>query len=208
MKTLFSLAAAAALSASLAVSMAFSAQAHPKSVTVGDLKIDLPWTRATPGKAAAGGGFLKITNEGKEADRLVGASSPRAKRTEIHEMSVKDGIMVMRQVKGGLEVPAGGVLELKPGSYHVMFMGLPAPFKEGEMIPVTLTFEKAGSVEVELTVEKPGAKDPANAMSMGHDMPAKDMPAKDMPAKDMPAKDMAKDGKPMKMDHGNHDMKQ
>ncbi|MEI2386552.1 copper chaperone PCu(A)C [Breoghania sp. JC706] len=193
MKTLFSFAAAAALSAFLSLPLAFTAAAHPKPVTVGDLKIELPWTRATPGKAAAGGGFLKITNGGKEADRLVGASSPRAKRTEIHEMSVKDGIMVMRPVDGPLEIPAGGTLELKPGGYHVMLMGLPTPFKEGETIPVTLTFEKAGSVEIGLTVEKPGAKDPVNAKAMNHAAHGETA---------------GKDGMPMKMDHGSNDMKQ
>ncbi|MDJ0932366.1 copper chaperone PCu(A)C [Breoghania sp.] len=163
MKTLFSFAAAAALS------LTFAAQAEPAPITAGDLKIEMPWTRVTPGKAAAGGGFLKITNTGTEADRLVGAFSPRSKRTEIHEMTVKDGIMVMRQVKGGLEIPAGGTLELKPGSYHVMFMGLPEPFKEGEMIPVTLTFEKTGDVELKLMVQKPGGgKNPAHSVEMDH----------------------------------------
>lgn len=194
MKTLFSIAAAAALT----LSMTFAAQAHPKPVKVGNLEIELPWTRATPGAAKAGGGFLKITNSGEEADRLLEAASPRAGRTEIHEMSVKDGIMTMRQVKDPLEIPAGGSLDLKPGGYHVMFMELTGPFKEGETIPVTLTFEKAGSVEVGLTVEKPGAKDPVNAKSIGHDH--------DEAAHDHEAG--AASGSMEHMDHGSHDMKQ
>lgn len=160
MKTLLSFAAAAAAMAVMAV----SATAHDMAVKVGDLTIEQAWTRATPGQATTGGGFLTITNSGSEADRLVGATSARAGKTEIHEMSVKDGIMVMRPVDGPLEIPAGGTLELKPGSYHVMFMALPQPFKQGETIPTTLTFEKAGSVDVDLVVEKPGAK----GMSMDH----------------------------------------
>ena len=194
MKTLFSVAAAAALT----LSLTFAAEAHPKPVKVGNLEIELPWTRATPGAAKAGGGFLKITNTGDEADHLVKAASPRAGRTEIHEMAVKDGIMIMRQVKDPLEIPAGGSLELKPGGYHVMFMKLPKPFKEGETIPVTLTFEKAGSVEVGMTVEKPGAKDPVHAKSIGHDHG--DMKHDHEAGADAESMEH--------MDHGSHDMKQ
>lgn len=127
---------------------------------VGALKLETPWTRATPGAAKAGGGFLTITNTGSEADRLTAAASPRAMKTEIHEMSVKDGVMVMRPVEGGVEIPAGATVELKPGGYHVMYMGIDKPFAEGESVPTTLTFEKAGTVEVNFAVEKVGAKRP------------------------------------------------
>ncbi len=164
MKTLYSLAAAAALS----LTLAFSAQAGSEPVKLGDLTIETPWTRATPGQAKAGGGFLKVTNHGPEADRLVSASSPRAGMTEIHEMAVKDGIMTMREMEGGLEVPAGETLELKPGGYHVMFMKLKAPFVEGETVPVTLTFEKAGSVDITMPVSKAGSKMPAHMNMQGH----------------------------------------
>ncbi len=164
MKTLYAIAAAAALT----LSLAFSAQAGSEPVKLGDLTIETPWTRATPGLAKAGGGFLKVTNHGSTGDRLVSAASPRAGLTEIHEMAVKDGIMTMREMEGGLEVPAGSTLELKPGGYHVMFMKITAPFVEGETIPVTLTFEKAGSVDITMPVAKAGSKMPGHMKMQGH----------------------------------------
>ncbi len=151
MTVLKSLAAAALISLA-----SLSAQAH--EYKLGDLTINHPWTRATPPKAPAAGGFAEIQNTGAEADRLIGASSPIAGRTEIHEMAVNDGVMTMRQLENGLEIPAGGTAVLKPGSFHIMFMQLKEPLKEGTKAPVTLTFEKAGDVTVEMAVEKMGSK--------------------------------------------------
>lgn len=122
----------------------------------GGLKIDNPWARATAPGAAVGGGYLTVHNTGAAADRLVGASSPAAERMELHEMSMEKDVMRMREVKA-LEVPAGGRLELKPGGYHLMFMQLKAPLKEGGKVPVTLRFEKAGELKVELSVQSMGA---------------------------------------------------
>ena len=82
-------------------------------------------------------------------------------------MAVQDGVMKMREMVDGIEVPAGGALELKPGSYHVMFLELTGPLKEGESVPVTLTFEKAGTVEMSFSVEKMGAKG-MSGHGMGH----------------------------------------
>ncbi|AXS39587.1 copper chaperone PCu(A)C [Breoghania sp. L-A4] len=135
------------------------------AIMVGAIKLETPWTRATPGAAKAGGGFMTITNTGTEPDRLVTGASPRAAKVEFHEMSVNDGIMVMREVDGGIEIPAGATVELKPGGTHVMYMGIESPFKMGETVPTTLTFEKAGTIDVDFSVEKIGAKTPA----MGHD---------------------------------------
>ncbi|MBD8877884.1 copper chaperone PCu(A)C [Roseibium polysiphoniae] len=135
-----------------------SVSAQAQDYKLGDLTIDHPWTRATPPKAAAAGGFVEIHNSGSEADRLVSASSPAAGRTEIHEMAVNDGVMTMRQLENGLEIPANGTAVLKPGSFHIMFMKLNAPITKGQKVPVTLTFEKAGEITVELTAEKIGAK--------------------------------------------------
>ena len=145
---------------------AFTPPAFAADVTAGNLTLSGAWTRATPPRARAGGGFLTIANSG-EVDRLVSASSPVSTRTEIHEMAVQDGVMKMREMAEGIEVPAGGTLELKPGGYHMMFLELAGPFKEGESVPVTLTFEKAGAVEVSLKVEKMGAKG-MSGHGMGH----------------------------------------
>ena len=155
MKLLKTLAAAAMLTI-----VASAAQAE--DVTLGTLTLSNTWTRATPPKAMAGGGFVEITNSGTEADRLIAASSPAAKKVELHEMAVTDGVMVMREKEGGIEVPAGETVALQPGGLHIMFMGLNAPFEEGTEVPVKLTFEKAGDVEIKLAVEKMGAK------GMGH----------------------------------------
>jgi copper(I)-binding protein len=129
------------------------------------IKIEKPWTRATAPGAAVGGGFATIRNSGKSPDRLVGASSPVAAGTELHEMAMVGDVMKMREVKG-MEVPAGGVLELKPGGNHLMFINLKAPLKQGDKVPVTLKFEKAGEVKVELAVESLGASS-AGAHSHG-----------------------------------------
>lgn len=120
------------------------------------VNIEKPWARATVPGATVGGGFLTVMNQGAAPDRLIGASSPVAARTEMHEMAMEKDIMRMREVKG-IDVPAHGRVELKPGGFHLMFQQLKAPLKEGQKIPVTLKFEKAGEVKVELAVGSLGA---------------------------------------------------
>ncbi|MCZ7659242.1 MAG: copper chaperone PCu(A)C [Xanthobacteraceae bacterium] len=122
----------------------------------GDLQIVNPWSRATPQGARVAGGYLKITNEGRAPDRLLGGSTEVAERVEVHEMRMEKGVMTMREVKGGLALAPGASVELKPGSYHLMFMGLKRPLAKGERIKGSLQFERAGRVEVEFTVEAIG----------------------------------------------------
>lgn len=119
----------------------------------GDLEIEHPWSRETPAGAKVAGGYFTVKNPGGAPDRLLSVTSDISAKTEIHEMAVNDGVMTMRQVEGGLEIPAGGALELKPGSYHLMFMGLKSQPRKGEHFDATLTFEKAGSVMVEFQVD-------------------------------------------------------
>ncbi|MBX2805498.1 MAG: copper chaperone PCu(A)C [Hyphomicrobiales bacterium] len=123
---------------------------------VGDLGIDHPWIRATPKGAKNAGGYMKITNNGSEADILVGGSVADAKIVEVHYMAVEDNVMRMRKLKEGLEIKAGETVELKPGSFHVMMMGLDSGYEDGKKVSGTLNFEKAGTVEVEFTVRKAG----------------------------------------------------
>lgn len=158
---------AAALSLSLAVVLAPAAavaDSHGKIMTeggsarLGDLTLEHAWTRATPPKARAGGGYLTITNHGSEADRLISGKADFAKRTEIHEMAVIDDVMKMRKLDDGLEIPAGGTATLKPGGYHVMFMGMTEGLTEGTVVDVTLTFAKAGDVVIRMPVSKVGAR--------------------------------------------------
>lgn len=127
---------------------------------LGALEIRQPWTRATPGTAQTGGGFLVVANTGTTADRLIGASSPAADKVEIHEMKMEGSVMRMRALDKGVEIPPGASVALKPGGLHVMFMGLKAPFRKGGSVPLTLVFEKAGKLEVELSVEALGAGGP------------------------------------------------
>ncbi|HEY5307255.1 MAG TPA: copper chaperone PCu(A)C, partial [Casimicrobiaceae bacterium] len=102
------------------------------------------------------GAFMTIRNQGTEADRLVSASSPVAGLVEIHEMAMDGGMMKMRAVKG-IDIKPGATVELQPGGYHVMLEDLKQPLKEGDRIPVRLTFEKSGTVEVMVHVEAMGA---------------------------------------------------
>lgn len=123
---------------------------------VGDLEIGHPWSRATPPGAKVAGGYLTVTNKGSAPDRLLSITSEICDKAELHEMAVKDGVMTMRPVEGGLEIPAGGKVALKPGAYHLMFTGLKRQPKQGEKFAATLTFEKAGSVAVQFLVEGMG----------------------------------------------------
>ena len=125
---------------------------------LGDLEIDHPWSRATPPGAQVAGGYMTIINHGSDADRLVSISSDISGKAEVHAMTVKDGVMTMRPVEGGLEIPAGATVALKPGAFHVMFLDLKTPPQQGKTFPATLTFEKAGSVDVEFAVEGMGGQ--------------------------------------------------
>jgi copper(I)-binding protein len=120
---------------------------HSRPVEVGGLIISNIWARATPRTAKTGAAFLTIKNKSKTEDTLIGVSSGVAKKTEIHKSSIENSIMKMRHI-GKVSVPAGGLAELKPDSFHIMFMGLYAPIKHGDLFPLTLIFKTAGTVKV------------------------------------------------------------
>jgi copper(I)-binding protein len=141
-----------------AIGIALSGAVMAQSASVGSIKIENAYTRATaPGQEVAGG-FMKIENKGA-ADQLVSASSPAAGDVQLHEMAMEGNVMKMREVKS-ISVPANGVVELKHGGYHLMFLNLKGPFTAGQSVPVKLKFAKAGEVEVKL---------PVDAASMKHD---------------------------------------
>lgn len=129
--------------------------------TAGPLRIEQPWTRATPAGAKVAGGYVTVTNTGTAPDRLLGGTSEIAGKVEIHEMAVNNGVMTMRGLPDGLEIRPGAKAELKPGGLHIMFMELKRQLKEGETVKGTLTFEKAGPVAVEFSVQPVGARAPA-----------------------------------------------
>jgi copper(I)-binding protein len=129
---------------------------------IGDLTIGHPWSRATPGGAKVAGGYLTITNNGSAPDRLVSATvGAVSDRVEIHEMAMNNGIMTMRQLQAGVTVAPGKTVAFAPGGYHLMLMGLKGPLKEGDRLKATLTFEKAGTIDVTINVEGIGAQHPA-----------------------------------------------
>lgn len=132
---------------------AFAVHAH--EFKLGTITIGHPYARATAAGQPTGGGFMKFVNAGGN-DKLLSLSAEVSKSVELHEMKMEGDVMKMRQVDG-IELPAGKTIELKPGGYHVMFIGLKAPLKVGDSFPLKLKFEKAGEVTVDVKVEAPGA---------------------------------------------------
>lgn len=155
------------------------AMAH--DYTVGALKIERPWARATPKGAGIGGGYLTVTNTGSTPDRLVGGSSAVSKGFEVHEMSMDNGVMKMRMLPKGLEIKPGETVTFKPGGYHVMFVGLHHQLMPGQHFKATLQFEHAGNVDVEFAVEGLGAMKPDSAAGgAAHDSKPDAMPGMKM----------------------------
>ncbi|MBN8996731.1 MAG: copper chaperone PCu(A)C [Rhizobiales bacterium] len=154
----------AAAAAALVIA-ALPASAH--ELKLGDLVITDLWTRATPAGAPAAGGYLTIANNGTEQDMLRLVASPEAAKAELHIMQMKDGVMTMRPVEGGIVIPAGGKVELSPDGYHIMFIGPKEQLKEGGKFPVSLTFTRAGTVSTFLHILAIGAKGPAPMGGMG-----------------------------------------
>jgi hypothetical protein len=118
----------------------------------GDLAISGGFVRAMLPGQPVGGGYLTIHNGGSNDDRLVSVVSPDAGKVELHEMKMDNNIMKMRQLKDGVAVPAGATVKLEPDTMHMMFKQVKTPFKQGATVPVTLTFEKAGAVDLVLPV--------------------------------------------------------
>jgi periplasmic copper chaperone A len=139
----------------------FAAPSRAEDVKAGDLVISQAWSRATPNGAKIGGGYLTIANKGSAPDRLVGVSADVAGKIEVHEMAMNDGVMKMRPLDKGLAIEPGKTVKLAPGGYHLMMMDLKTPLKQGDKVPVTLEFEKAGKVQVTLDVQAVGAPGPA-----------------------------------------------
>ena len=135
----------------------------------GSLDISDPWSRTTPKGSSVAVGYMKIKNSGTTPDRLISGSSDVASKFELHEMRMEGGVAKMRPVKGGLEIKPGETVELKPGSFHVMFVGLKKPLSAGDHFKATLVFEKAGTVNVDYDVRAMGSEG-------GDSMPSMKMP--------------------------------
>jgi copper(I)-binding protein len=135
----------------LAIAAALILIAVPALAASAPIQVTRAWSRPAA-QGGNGAGYAVITNRGGEADKLAAVSSPVAQRVELHESMIMNGQAMMHAHPGGLAIPAGGVATLKPGGWHMMLIGLKRPLKAGERFPATLTFAKAGKVQVEFTV--------------------------------------------------------
>jgi periplasmic copper chaperone A len=152
--------AVAPLAAAASIVVAPNIAALAENFTTGAITIERPWSRATPGGAKVASGYFTVKNAGDAPDRLLSVTADIAGHTGIHQMSMSDGMMQMRELTDGLAIPAQGSLTLEPASYHLMFEDLKRPLKEGETFSGTLTFEKAGTVSVTFDVRGLGASSP------------------------------------------------
>jgi copper(I)-binding protein len=147
-----------------------AAAAETVEYQAGDIIVEQPWSRATLPGAKVAAGYLVVRNTGNSADRLLSVSSDLAERSEIHEMTVKDGVMTMRPLADGLEIGPGESVALEPGGYHLMFMNIERMLAEGDIFQATLEFEKAGSLAVEFKVEgRDGASSHGHGQKHNHD---------------------------------------
>ena len=139
------------LSAALLAGALVSNLAAAADYSLGDLAIHQPWARASIGQAQAGAAYVTVMNKGSLPDRLVAVEGEVANRVELHTHMMDGGVMKMRQVEA-IEVAPGEPAVLKPGGLHIMLMGLKAPLVKGESFPLTLVFERAGRVEIEVSI--------------------------------------------------------
>lgn len=167
---------ARAVASAALLSYFLAAPLRAEEVKAGDLVISHAWSRATPGGAKVGGGYLTIENKGSAPDRLIGGSGDVAGKVEVHEMAVNNGVMTMRPLEKGLAIEPGKTVQLAPGGYHLMLMDLKSPLKQGDKVPVTLEFEKAGKVKLSLEVQGVGAQGPAGTDNSDGQMHMKKKP--------------------------------
>jgi len=166
MRALFKLSSTSKL-ALIVVLFALTPAAFAQGGGTSTIAVEGPWARATPGGARTGAVYMTLANKTDASDRLTAASSDVAAEVQIHQMSVVNGIMKMRQLTDGLAIPARGSVTLKPGSYHVMLIGLKKPLTVGETFPLTLTFQKAGNISVTVQVKAMGAMQGNKSGAMG-----------------------------------------
>jgi len=139
----------------LILALAFTAPVIANDTMQGDMHIMKPWSRPLPAVSVNGAAYMTLMNTGTVADTLISVSTPAANEAEIHNHIMDGGLMKMRPV-GVLEIPAGESAVLQPGGLHIMLMGLTEPLVEGKAFPLTLNFERAGSVELEVMIMEPG----------------------------------------------------
>jgi periplasmic copper chaperone A len=137
--------------------------AHASDYDVGSIHITQPWARATPKAASTGAAYLTVANGGTAPDRLSCIASDVSATCQIHSMSMDNGVMKMRPVEGGLEIPPGETITLKPSGLHLMLVDLKHALEPGKTVEATLRFEKAGTVKVDFPIAAIGASAPGAA---------------------------------------------
>lgn len=172
MKSLNPMFRSAAATIAIAMASCLAPPAQAADYDVGSIHISQPWARATPKGAAAGAGYMTITNNGSAPDRVSCVTDDASAQCQIHSMTMEGGVMKMRPVEGGLEIKPGETVTLKPGSFHVMFVDLKHPLDQGQSVKVTLKFDKAGTLDVSYPIAAigapaPGAAEGGGSMMMG-----------------------------------------
>ncbi|MAU95475.1 MULTISPECIES: copper chaperone PCu(A)C [Aurantimonadaceae] len=154
-----------------AISVALTGVTAAHEFKTGDLVIDHPWSRTTPSGARTGAGYVTVTNNGTETDRLVGGSAEISEGFELHTSVIVDSVAKMRPLTNGLTIPAGATVTLEPGGTHAMLTGIKEPIQKGKPFAGTLVFERAGEVPIEFMVEGFGVRPEAAADAHGGHQP-------------------------------------
>lgn len=155
------------LMSALLLALFVSGQVRAQTVGSNSIVVEHPWARATPGGAKTGAAYLSLINHGSSSDRLLGATTPVADKVQFHSTSEENGVSRMREMHT-VEISPGAKLTFSPGGMHIMMVGLKQPLKEGQTLPLTLTFEKAGKVDVTVSVAKVGAMQHGDMSPMMH----------------------------------------
>ena len=153
---------------SFLLALAINGQVHAQIPDAKSIVIDHPWARATPAGAKTGAAYMTLINNGDSGDRLLAAKTPVADSVQFHSVSEENGVSRMREMRA-VEVPPGGKVTFSPGGMHIMVVGLKQPLKEGQTFPLSLTFEKAGKVDVTVTTAKVGAMQHGDMAPMMHE---------------------------------------
>lgn len=152
--------------AAFAAFIIFATPSIAHDFRAGNIKVGHPWSRPTPPAAKVAGGYVKLTNTGSEPDRLISVTSPIADRAEIHRSVIENGVVSMRPLEG-VTVEPGDTVDFEVERLHFMFIEPDRPLRDGDRFPVTLVFEKAGSIDVEFMVQM-RASEPAAEDHSGH----------------------------------------
>lgn len=145
----------------------FGSQAYAQTSSQNTIVIEHPWARAPPAGAKTGAAYVTLVNNGSISDSLLGATTPVANRVQFHSVSEENGVSHMREMQTIVVAP-GARVAFSPGGMHIMVVGLKQPLKEGQTFPLTLSFERAGKMEVMVSVAKVGAMQGGNMGSMKH----------------------------------------